>query len=199
MNEKFDLFTVKLGIYTNENKNLHGRMLEKVKAYQNEEGRHLSNMGGFQSKDLPIEGAFKEFVDTTLFSRFKEYLKEDYCFEPVEVILDNVWANINYQYSSNIMHEHPGADFSFVYYLQTPENSGDLVFNNPSLTMSYSDFFNRAWKSKTTPANCLSCNLSPTSGSLVFFPAYLRHYVEPNNNHSPRISIAGNLKVGFHE
>lgn len=194
-NVKFDIFTTRLGYYTNDDEALHKRMLEETMSYQNKEGRVISNIGGFQSQDLPIEGVFKDFADTVLFSKFYEYLKDDFVFRPAQIRLDNMWANINYQYSSNITHEHPHTDFAFVYYLKVPEDSGDLIFDNPSPTINYSVFFGRAWKNTASPANSLIFKLPPKAGTLVFFPAYLRHHVEQNQNPEVRVSIAGNLTV----
>ena len=49
-NVKFDIFTTRLGYYTNDDEVLHKRMLEETLSYQNKEGRVISNIGGFQSQ-----------------------------------------------------------------------------------------------------------------------------------------------------
>ena len=38
-----------------------------------------------------------------------------------EPTCDNMWANINYKYSHNKNHVHPGAQWSGVYYIKTPK------------------------------------------------------------------------------
>jgi uncharacterized protein (TIGR02466 family) len=52
----------------------------------------------------------------------------DRAFEPV---CDSMWVNINPRGAYNRYHSHPHALWSGVYYVQTPENSALLSFNDP--------------------------------------------------------------------
>lgn len=52
----------------------------------------------------------------------------DRAFDPV---CDSMWANINPRGAYNRYPSHPHALWSGVYYVQTPENSALLSFNDP--------------------------------------------------------------------
>ena len=43
----------------------------------------------------------------------------------------NCWGIVNDKYASNVVHNHPHSILSGVYYVQAPENSGDLFFRDP--------------------------------------------------------------------
>ena len=192
---KFNIFETKLGLYQNEDKDFHEQITKETEAYEKKEGRVISNIGGFQSQDIKIEGVFERIIEQLILPNFKAYLQDDYVFTKAELRLDNMWANINYQYSTNIQHCHPHTDFAFVYYCRCEENSGNLVLNHPNPTQGYVEFFSRCWGNKPSPANTILYSLPPEEGRLVFFPANLMHSVEQNLNEKPRISIAGNLSV----
>ena len=45
--------------------------------------------------------------------------------------LGNMWANINYPGSYNKQHIHPNSQWSGVYYVKVPKNSGRLFVEDP--------------------------------------------------------------------
>ena len=45
--------------------------------------------------------------------------------------LGNMWANINYPGSYNKQHIHPNSQWSGVYYVKVPKNSGSLFLEDP--------------------------------------------------------------------
>ena len=84
------------------------------------------------------------------------------------------WLNVNYPQCYNNPHLHgepgnPKKEFSGVYYVKVPEESGDLVF---PMTESF---------------------ISPAPGDLVTFSADVLHGVEPNFSDDIRISLAFNF------
>ena len=51
---------------------------------------------------------------------------KDYGMEP-KPGLGNMWANINYPGSYNKQHMHPNSQWSGVYYVKVPKNSGSYL------------------------------------------------------------------------
>ena len=92
-------------------------------------GRIISNMGGYQSNDIfnppeQLEELFSSIVDFSL-----EICNE---IEVYPVRMHNAWVNINRYKDSNWPHTHPDAILSGVYYVKTPEDCGDIEFENPA-------------------------------------------------------------------
>ena len=102
-----------------------------------------------------------------------------------------LWANVNRKGQYNLVHIHPGATWSGVYYVDAgdevpaqPQN-GSITFLNPLLPQTYS-FFTQALPNQFT--------IKPEAGRMVLFPSYLQHQVHPYWGERPRISIAFNIK-----
>jgi uncharacterized protein (TIGR02466 family) len=79
-------------------------------------------------------------------------------------------------------------DLSGVYYHQTTNNDGDIVFRNPSLV-------NRFHKLTYNIGN--SVNYTPEVGKILLFPSFLEHAVFHNNSDDKRISISFNVTVNL--
>ena len=105
--------------------------------------------------------------------------------------LINCWAIANDKYSSNVVHNHPQSTLSGVYYVQAPENSGDLFFRDPREQPGLVDppFTERtSWTFPTVI-------YKPQVGRLLIFPGWLLHGVEPNLSDETRVCVSFN--VGF--
>jgi uncharacterized protein (TIGR02466 family) len=115
---------------------------------------------------------------------------KDLNFIDCDVFLTNAWVNFNDSRNCmNTEHIH-GETFSGVFYLQAPEESGRLVLKNPGM--------NRMWNgcNLTQSKNQFTgemIKIEPEEGSIVIFPSYLPHLVEPNNHDEERISISFNV------
>jgi uncharacterized protein (TIGR02466 family) len=155
------------------------------------EGRVISNVGGWQSKDLegihlPLNDLFKEIINhSSLF--MKEIQLKNYD----NIKIDNIWININGFKDSNNMHIHPNTLISGVYYVNSFENAGKLNFNRDAV-MTYD------WNEKTIETlnqyNSYSFFVKPVIGNLVLFPSWLSHSVSPNQSQTQeRISISFNI------
>lgn len=89
------------------------------------------------------------------------------------------WGHIMEPGESTAPHSHVGDTInglSWVYYLDTPENCGDLVF--------MSNFDGRT----------IINYVKPKKNRLVVFPDFVMHYTLKNNSDKPRISVSGNAK-----
>lgn len=111
----------------------------------------------------------------------------------------NAWANINRSDQGNEFHTHPGSVWSGAYYVDDGGASTD-----PSLGGE----FEVADPRGPAPAMYLpalvpavpggesfgaSTTLSPATGTMLMFPAWLSHAVRPYRGTGQRISIAFNL------
>ena len=155
-----------------------------------DKGRIMTNSGGWQSNILPKnEKVLMPFYrDITYHAN--EFLKS-LDFNGVYELL-NVWVNINGYKDFNITHKHNGAHISGVYYVRTPKNCGNIIFNRPGI-----DEFTYDWNENHRAFNLLNSATRwqrAEESMLYLFPGWLNHYVEPNlNRKEKRISISFNV------
>jgi uncharacterized protein (TIGR02466 family) len=155
-------------------------------------GRKLSNFGGYQSNDLnlkqkEIQNLLKEIVNYSI-----EYTKKMEVKKSIILSIGNMWFNINNYKDFNVEHEHPKSFISGVYYLQTHNKCGDIVFKHPSQTIGvyWDDMFENY-----NYFNSSTYKLNPIEKNLYLFPSWLKHYVEPNQTKKDRISISFNVII----
>ena len=80
------------------------------------------------------------------------------------------------------IHDHGNADVSGVYYFQTNEQDGDIVFYNPAPQFDMSTILKAStWRHK------------PMIGKMLLFPGYLKHGIFRNETTSTRISLSFNI------
>ena len=161
---------------------------------QDQEGVTKTNVNGWHSKtDMHTRNEYKPLFDELFKMQFEIYNEEHINRKPK---LGNMWANINYTNSYNKPHVHPNALFSGVYYVKSPENSGELVFNDPRPGVQ----LNMPVRKKGQPPKELwrEVHLEPVEGRIIIFPFYLWHSVEPNKSNDIRISVSFNfIQHGF--
>lgn len=109
----------------------------------------------------------------------------------IEVL--NSWINVHHPGDWAQPHIHGNSILSGVYYLDHPENSGDISFDRP-LTGS-TPFQSIIYLDYTEPTdyNCENYNFAVTPGKILLFPSYLAHSVEKNKSQEKRYSLAFNL------
>lgn len=89
---------------------------------------------------------------------------------------------------NNSPHHHPDCPLAVVYYVQVPENSGDILLHDPRGAITWQDSNARTdvtWQSYR-PYH----KITPTPGMLLIFPGYIVHSVESNLSQDLRLSIA---------
>ena len=171
---------------------------------QDPEGRHISNIGGWQHElnssieNTAISNMLKqstEIVNQIFIREYKLKLKRN-------IQLQNRWINENFSNTHNTKHCHPGATFVGVYYVSgdKSETNGSLSFTRSSLFeqhSAYHDICDLTEKSNDlhqTEYNRFQFDINPSGGTAVFFPPWYTHQVLPNKTGSQRISIAMNFK-----
>ena len=101
------------------------------------------------------------------------------------------WVNVSGPGASNRHHVHGGSFWSAVYYVRAPESdSGQLVLHDPR--MPALRMYAPTLRFKSAGAEQLF-RLQPKSGTIVMFPSWLQHSVEPWEGEGERISIAFNI------
>jgi uncharacterized protein (TIGR02466 family) len=158
--------------------------------YKNKsDGRIRSNAGGWQSNDLVLS----DIIATPLEPFFTEInlILPDIVSSiasPISLRVTNFWININKKGDGNLPHNHPNSQLSGAFYLT--DNNSPIKFLRESTTAIW-------WLSCLGSKNdrIHSFTLAeyfPKKGSLLIFPSWLNHYVEPSESDQDRISISFN-------
>ena len=170
-------------LYLTTDTNLDNDKLAKY-IYNNQkddpDGRVLSNdQNGWQSNLLdPNSEVLKPLSDTI----YKLCLGLNLGIEKIKI--PQMWANINPTHGFNVPHQHGTYQISGTYYVQTPENCGNIVHRDPRPGAMSNGFFN----DRFDHGECRKTYVK--EGLLAMWPSFVDHYVEPNRNTKERISIS---------
>ena len=105
----------------------------------------------------------------------------------------NSWGNLQKIGNYIKEHRHNNTQFSGVFYLQTPENSGDIIFTTRNAT-----WINSYWEPSLTgydDLNSFEKRFRPQQCGIFLFPAHLDHYVTPSHSEEERYSISFNYNL----
>jgi uncharacterized protein (TIGR02466 family) len=111
--------------------------------------------------------------------------------------LSNMWANVHPRHGYNRSHMHPNALWSGVYYVQSPPRSGRILFGDPrAQALNLRPFYRP--ERPVPPLAWTEVYYEAIEGRILFFPAWLRHEVEPNlasleGRAGDRISVSFNF------
>lgn len=201
-----DLFaTPLLTLMLPEHELLNAELRTTILAQQaNHPGVALSNMGGWHSDtDLASWGGeasqtlLRAAADLALRFTLDSASPDQPRFRWRVV----AWANVSGPGASNALHAHPGAFWSFVYYVDdggcATDSSlgGELCLLDPRYPMSAMaapDIYLRAADGQP---KLIEQKIRPKAGLLLGFPSWLQHAVRPYLGTGLRISIAINLSV----
>lgn len=171
-----------------ENKDTFLSCIRKFKE-NNPDSEEKSNINGYQSSaTLQTQEELASLFNYVC--GMAAQATKDLNFIDCDVFLTHAWVNFNdSRECMNTQHIH-GETFSGVFYLKAPEESGRLVLVNPGI--------NRLWNgcNLTQSKNQFTgemIKIDPEEGSVILFPAYLPHFVEPNRHDDERISISFNI------
>ena len=187
----FNLFPT--DVYIEENDEIDNKKLSKIilKKEKTEPSREMTNQGGWQSNDdLHKDKRFSEILES-ISKYIQQICQQNNYKEGVKLMMSNMWVNVNRYKDYNIAHIHEGSDWSFVYYVKVPKDSGNILFADPRIRRIRSNV-NRLIKNHDNPFVHDVYFVLPKEGKFVIFPSYLEHHVEFNTTDKPRISISGN-------
>ena len=181
-------------------KELNAHLLKHIKKWKKEDEKGIkrsNSLGWHSAVDMHHR---KEYHPLTkeLFKMQQEIYEHEGYHPNTEPICDNMWANVNYKYSHNKNHVHPGAQWSGVYYIKTPENCGHLWFTDPC-GERHMDLPIMA-ENKVKPIHYWrEVHYQPIEGRLIMFPGWLTHEVAQNMSDLKgekgwRVSVSFNFK-----
>ena len=162
------------------------------KEQRKQSGRVVSNLGGYQAKELDLnEPTLKPLLEEI---KLNVNTFSNKVLNGLDQTVDNLWLNINRYKDSNLTHNHPNAEISGVYYVKTPNECGQIIFEHPAFNvLSYYDTLRETNSSHTGPYDSLEWNMPVCEGTLYLFPSWLNHRVESNKNITEdRVSFASN-------
>lgn len=129
-----------------------------------------------------IKNEFEKYVRDVL------HIKKDINFKII-----NSWINIHKKGDWSQSHLHKNSCFSGVYYLNVPENSGNISFdktivlnNLATSTISY-DY------DEANYINADKVKFKVEEGLILFFPSTIYHNVDKSNSIEERYSLAFNF------
>ena len=156
---------------------------------QNDKGVSKTNAGGWHSETNMNTKKEYNPLTTELFNMQEEiYQKEKLNRKPV---LGNMWANINYPGCFNRPHIHPNSLFSGVYFIKTPQKSGNLMVYDPRPGVQMAMPSRK--KEQLQSELWREVHYEPVAGRCIMFPSWLWHEVKPNESNDIRISVSFNF------
>ena len=158
---------------------------------ENNKGRFLSNVGGYQTNDMPLDIPTTQPLIKEIEEHASNFAKG--FINKKKQSLDNMWFNINGYKDSNIPHNHPDTTIAGVFYVKTPKDCGCLIMQHPALdVLNYYDINLNI--EKYNNYNASEWEFQPAVNNLYLFPAWVKHYVSQNMNKEDRISLSFNTK-----
>ena len=154
-------------------------------------GRILSNYGGWQSDDLPLESKDTEELRAVINNKIVEILKNLGLTN--EFTISNYWLNVNGKGDFNRPHRHGFSTLSGVIYISAPPNSGKLVLRNPNHAHGFC--IDEKIVTDWNQFNSFTWEIEPEPNKMLVWPAWIDHYTLPNNSNEDRISLAFNILV----
>lgn len=149
---------------------------DKLQNFRHQTEQNLHTLNEFQEFNQVLLTAAKGVID------FMQVAEEG-------IEITSCWANINTKGGVTQPHTHPNNYLGGVYYVDTPENSGSITFEDPRAQPKL--ISPRVHKSTGENSGYTILNVEP--GMLLLFPAWLVHSVKPNPSNQLRISVSFNL------
>jgi uncharacterized protein (TIGR02466 family) len=106
-----------------------------------------------------------------------------------DLIFTGSWFSINRLYSTHMPHNHIPSTWSGVYYVQATEEDAQLTFIDKNKESSWPWANNKEMTVYSTP----HFSITPKTGRLIIFPAYLTHMVDEQKVDAERIAISFNM------
>lgn len=105
------------------------------------------------------------------------------------MILTRGWVNRQQPGESLGLHYHAGTLMACTYYINSPENCGDLMLVEPRGGVNW------GWEQDGNVFGAKFKRIKPKEGKLVMFPAFVLHMVDINRSDQTRVSLATNIST----
>lgn len=146
----------------------------------------LSMRKGIQLRDMHLDKTWNElFAANTdaIYDAACDWVEKSFNLEnthDVALGINNMWINYSPPGAYNVLHHHPHANISGVFYLKAEKDSGAIVFPHPFPHELSASRAHRVYPERNV--------------GLVFFSG-LQHYVDVNHSDADRISVSFNIIV----
>ena len=127
-----------------------------------------------------------KFLKDKIMEEFYKFSREEMKY-PNKFEITTSWFTKTTKNQSGFFHNHNNCMISGILYLQTNENSGNIVFEN---------FSNKRYKLEVDDYNVYNSTewkIGPVDGLLVMFPSEVHHMLQENKSDTTRYSLAFNL------
>lgn len=195
----FTFPTVVLERHFSAQEGLNRRLAAKILQREAEtSGLVKSNVGGWHSATdfLRWEGPESTELFQCVAGAVKDYAAVERRVDAAALELTvtaEAWANVARAGDYAKPHVHPNANLSGVYYVDVGDAPADA---EPSGVIEFLDPRNRPGMFATEGTVSFDAyKVTPQSGMLLMFPAWLYHYVHPYRGTAPRISVAFNVTI----
>ena len=138
--------------------------------------QHFNESPGMEDLDRILRGTAKGALDSLQVR-----------YEGFEIT--GCWANISAPGAPHKMHTHPNNYLSGVYYAKTQSQANSIYFYDPRPQITIIS----PPPSQPGPATAGKVRVQVDPGSLILFPSWLQHSVDPNQSTENRVSIAFNI------
>lgn len=179
------------------NRELTGLILAREKA--DASGRGIrSNAGGWQSRGNlitwpePCIQRLKERYESMVFNLLGEIVRKDGTERRFTLLID-AWANVCRRGDYNVVHTHPNAMWSLVYYVAAGEPDRSVPYSGALELLDPREAANYIQVQRTVLDGRMFVENVP--GRMVLFPSWMKHMVHPFVGEGVRISIAANVNV----
>jgi uncharacterized protein (TIGR02466 family) len=153
-------------------------------------GRHpdLQARGKWQTdQNLHRVAELAELVETVTGVARHVLDREHIRYSGIEIT--GCWANVGFPGSRHRTHAHPNNYLSGVYYAKAPAGGNTINFLDPRPQAAGMV----PPSSQMSPLTSQRITIDVRAGTLLLFPAWLSHSVDPNRGQEERISVAFNL------
>jgi uncharacterized protein (TIGR02466 family) len=131
---------------------------------------------------LPELAPLTNFVE----AESKTFWDQQGFFPDVTPKIYQSWVNLASSGGSVLSHSHYEAHLSAVVYISATPEQGNIVFENPMELMLISQPISKKIKK-------FRHEVEVTTGDVIVFPGYLRHFTLPNITDKSRIAFVANL------
>jgi len=162
------------------------------KKEKNPEGTKKSNVNGWHSDEFDLKNEnLKNFI-SEISKNIESAIKDmDWDLETQIVKITSMWSIINNKDAFNEKHHHGNSALSAAYYVKAEQNAGNIVFYDPR----QANVFHHPTSKQVNSVNAQVQSVTPKAGTLVLFPSYLEHKVNPNLSNEERIVISFNVAL----
>lgn len=162
-----------------------------MEVMQQDRGKVLSNIGGWQSNDFYFHTLQCPALHGIL-SAAEEWMNDNLPLKR-KLNITNIWLNVNQGGHYNIRHLHPDSIFSGVYYVRGGdiEEKGMIHFHRNQLEQYILATYFEVGNGEHPWTDTMITHY-PNTSKMILFPSWLEHEVEYNKTDEPRISVAFN-------